>query len=170
MALMPSRVSSSTEDFRLNREAYLARVADLQRRRSEASAGGPERARRLHKQRKQLLPRERVERLEEARQELEKIRAAKPDAESKVEARASETEPQARMMKQGDGGYAPSYNVQLSTEASNGCIVGVGRSQSGSDYRELPAAMERVREQAGKRPAQVVVDGGFTTGATRAIP
>ncbi len=57
MALMSSRVSSSTEDFRLNREAYLARVADLQRRRSEASAGGPERARRLHKQRKQLLPR-----------------------------------------------------------------------------------------------------------------
>ncbi|WP_293388995.1 carboxyl transferase domain-containing protein [Nevskia sp.] len=60
MALMSSRVSSSTEDFRLNREAYLARVADLQRRRTEASAGGPERARRLHKQRKQMLPRERV--------------------------------------------------------------------------------------------------------------
>ena len=60
MALMPSRVASSTEEFHLNREAYLARVADLQRRRSEASAGGPERARRLHKERKQLLPRERV--------------------------------------------------------------------------------------------------------------
>ncbi len=60
MALMPSRVASSSEDFRLNREAYLARVADLRQRRSEASAGGPERARRLHKKRGQMLPRERV--------------------------------------------------------------------------------------------------------------
>jgi hypothetical protein len=66
-------------------------------------------------------------------------------------------------MKQGDGGYAPSYNAQISTEASNRCIVGVGLSQSGSDYRELPAAMDRVEEQAGQRPGQAVVDGGFTS-------
>jgi transposase len=107
--------------------------------------------------------RERVERLEAALAELEKLRSDKADAEEKAHARASVTEPQARMMKQGDGGYAPSYNVQLSTEASNRCVVGVGLSQSGSDYRELPAAVERVEEQAGKRPGQVVVDGGFTS-------
>lgn len=107
--------------------------------------------------------RERVERLEQAREELEKIRAVKPDAESKAKARASVTEPEARMMKQGNGGYAASYNVQISTEASNRCIVGVGLTPSGTDYGQLPAAMERVEEQAGKRPAQVVVDGGFTS-------
>ncbi|MDT0496388.1 carboxyl transferase domain-containing protein [Algiphilus sp. W345] len=57
---MSSRVSTAAADYRLNREAYLARVADLHRRRSVASAGGPERARRLHKERKQMLPRERI--------------------------------------------------------------------------------------------------------------
>jgi transposase len=107
--------------------------------------------------------RERVERIEKAREELEKIRAAKTKTETKAVARASVTEPEARMMKQGDGGYAASYNVQISTEASNRCVVGVGISQSGSDYGELPGAMERVEEQTGKRPAQVVVDGGFTS-------
>ncbi|MGQ0699931.1 MAG: acyl-CoA carboxylase subunit beta [Panacagrimonas sp.] len=60
MAQLSSRISTATEDYRLNREAYLARVADLHRRRAAASAGGPERARRLHKERKQMLPRERI--------------------------------------------------------------------------------------------------------------
>ena len=30
------------------------------------------------------------------------------------------------MMKHGNGGYAPSYNVQISTDAKAGAIVGVG--------------------------------------------
>jgi len=107
--------------------------------------------------------RERVERLEEACRELEKVRAVKTDAESKEEARVSLTEPEARRMKQGDGGFAPSYNVQLSTEASNRCIVGAGLTQAGSDFTELAAAMERVEGQAGRLPAQAVVDGGFTS-------
>jgi hypothetical protein len=104
-----------------------------------------------------------VERLEEARRELEKVRAVKADAASKEQARVSLTEPEARMMKQGDGGFAPSYNVQLSTEASNKCIVGVGVTQAGSDYTELAGAMDRVEQQAGQLPAQAVVDGGFTS-------
>ena len=37
-----------------------ARIADLHARRAAAAIGGPERARRLHKERKQLLPRERI--------------------------------------------------------------------------------------------------------------
>jgi len=66
-------------------------------------------------------------------------------------------------MKYIDGGYAPSYNAQLTREASNRCIVGVGLTQAGSDYTELTEAMERVKQQAGKLPAQAVVDGGFTS-------
>ena len=62
-----------------------------------------------------------------------KVREAK--REDKEQARASQSDPQARIMKQSDGGYAPSYNVQLSTEASHRIIVGAGVSQSGSDLR-----------------------------------
>jgi 3-methylcrotonyl-CoA carboxylase beta subunit len=60
MAVMKSDVSVASDEYRRNREAYDARIADLRARRAAAVAGGPERARRLHKERKQLLPRERI--------------------------------------------------------------------------------------------------------------
>jgi hypothetical protein len=66
-------------------------------------------------------------------------------------------------MKQSDGGYAPSYNVQLSTEASNRIIVGAEVSQCGSDYGLLIGAVAQVEKNLGRKPAQVVVDGGFTS-------
>jgi transposase len=105
--------------------------------------------------------RERQQRLEQALEEVQKVRQAK--RADKEQARASQSDPQARIMKQSDGGYAPSYNVQLSTEASNRIIVGAGVSQSGSDYGQLIAAVARVEANLGKKPAQVVVDGGLTT-------
>ena len=60
MAVMKSEVSTTSEEYRRNREAYRERIAELHARRAAAAIGGPERARRLHKERKQLLPRERI--------------------------------------------------------------------------------------------------------------
>ncbi len=110
--------------------------------------------------------RERQQRLELAEQELKKLRQSKVGQEAKQEARVSETDPEARIMKQSDGGFAPSYNVQISTDARHKIIVGVGLSQSGSDYGELPPAMDRVEENVGRQPEQAVVDGGFTSRET----
>lgn len=106
--------------------------------------------------------RERQQRLEQALEEVQKVRQAKrsPDKE---QARASQSDPQARIMKQSDGGYAPSYNVQLSTEASHRVIVGADVSQSGSDFAHLIGAVAQVESNLGAKPAQVVVDGGFTS-------
>jgi len=105
--------------------------------------------------------RERKQRLEQALEEVQKVREAK--REDKEQARASESDPQARIMKQSDGGYAPSYNVQLSTDAAHKIIVGTGVTQSGSDYGQLIGAVARVEANLGRKPCQVVVDGGFTT-------
>jgi transposase len=105
--------------------------------------------------------RERQQRLEQALEELEQIRAGKRG--DKEQARASQSDPQARVMKQSDGGFAPSYNVQLSTEASHRIIVGAGVSQSGSDFVHLIGAVAQVEQNLGSKPAQVVVDGGFTS-------
>ena len=60
MAVMKSDVARGSEEYRRNRHAYEARIADLHRRRAAAALGGPERARKLHKDRDQLLPRERI--------------------------------------------------------------------------------------------------------------
>ncbi len=106
--------------------------------------------------------RERQQRLEQALEEVQKVRQAKR-GQDKEQARASRSDPQARIMKQSDGGYAPSYNVQLSTEASHRIIVGTQVSQSGSDFVHLIDAVAQVEQNLGHKPAQVVVDGGFTS-------
>jgi len=112
---------------------------------------------------RQRAAREREERLERAEKELQELRARKSTAEAQREARVSETDPEARIMKQAGGGYAPAYNVQISTDAAQGIIVGVGVSQSAGDWGQLDAAMDRIQEKLGRLPEQVVVDGGFTS-------
>lgn len=110
--------------------------------------------------------REKVERLEQALEEMQKVQAA-PRAESDpTQRRVSETDPEARTMKQGDGGYAPSHNVQISTDAAHTIIVGVGVTQAASDQGQLPAALEEIESNLGRLPQQVVTDGGFTTRET----
>jgi transposase len=117
----------------------------------QRAAGAPERA-----------AREKVEKLEQALQEMQQVQAAQGRAE-KSERRVSETDPESRVMKQGDGGYAPSHNVQISTDAAHGLIVGVSVTQSASDQAQLLPALQEIERQTGRLPQQVVVDGGFTT-------
>jgi len=112
---------------------------------------------------RQRAAREKKERLELALGEMEKIRATKLSKAEKQEVRVSMTDPEARVMKQSDGGYAPSYNAQISTDAKEKVIVGVGVSQCGSDYEELVPAEEKVEETMGRAPEQMVTDGGFVS-------
>ena len=107
--------------------------------------------------------RERAKRIESALQELEKVRETKRGTKAKENVRISRTEPEARVMKHGDGGYAPSYNAQVTTDTTAGMIVGVGLTDEGSDYGQLVPSIERVEAQAGKRPGQMITDGGFTS-------
>jgi transposase len=112
---------------------------------------------------RQRAAREKQERLELALREMEKIRSMKSSKAAKGEVRVSMTDPEARVMKQSDGGYAPSYNAQISTDAREKVIVGVGVSQCGSDYEELVPAEEKVEETMGSAPEQMVTDGGFVS-------
>lgn len=99
------------------------------------------------------------QRLERALEELEKLE--KTRKESEKEPRASETDPEARVMMQSDGGFSPSYNVQISTEASNKIIVAVGVTQEGTDYNQLAEGIDRVKANTTTTPEQIVVDGGY---------
>ena len=111
---------------------------------------------------RQRVAREKKERLEKAFEKVETMRASKTSTQEKKKVRVSLSDPEARIMKQSElGGYAPSFNVQVTTDAKEKVIVGVGVSQCASDYGELVAAMERVQEATGRNPGQTVVDGGF---------
>jgi transposase len=77
------------------------------------------------------------------------------------EPRASTTDAQARVMKMADGGFRPTYNIQLATDTKSTAIVGVSVDNIGSDMGKMAPMNEALAEQYGERPCQPLVDGGF---------
>jgi len=114
--------------------------------------------------RRQARPRaaqERLERIRRAEKELQPPADPRKDEAEKVGARV--TDPEARVMRQGDGGLAPSYNVQISTEARHGVIVAGEVRQAQEDSQERQPALERIEDNTGRLPHQTLVDGSYTT-------
>jgi len=79
------------------------------------------------------------------------------------EIRVSDSEPDARKMRHADGSWAPSYNVQVSTEPKSRMIVGVGVSTEANDTQALLPAVEKVKGNTGQQPRQVIADNGYAT-------
>ena len=118
-----------------------------------------ETSRRMAKAR-QRAARERQERLEQALKEFAQL---EKDGKDKEQRRVSTSDPEARVMKQPGGGYAPSYNVQIDTDAKNGVVVAVGVVQAGNDFEQLGPGIDRVEQNQGKTPQAVVTDGGYVS-------
>lgn len=115
---------------------------------------------------KERALREKQKRLSQALQELaelEQRRCESQQQEKKKAPRVSSTDPQARVMVGAKGACAPSYNVQISTDAKARIIVGVGVSQSSSDAGQLEPAVQRIEKNLGQKPEQMVVDGAYPT-------
>jgi transposase len=106
-----------------------------------------------------------VERLQAALRELQEIQQSKHSDEEKAEARVSITEPEARMMKHGnDGGIAPSYNLQLTTDAEQKVIVHQALTTSSSDGSvNLSKVVDQVEANLDHKPDQLVADGAYTS-------
>lgn len=101
-------------------------------------------------QAQQRAAREKLQRLEKARAELDQLQQGRSEKE-KPEVRVSLTDPEARIMKQNqDGGFAPSYNVQFTVDAKQTVIVGVAVTQAGGDTEQLQPAMQRLQAEAGQ--------------------
>lgn len=105
--------------------------------------------------------REREERLQKAIEQHAEIEAQKKTAEKKENARASTTDPEARVMKMGDGGFRPAYNVQFATDTETQIITGVDVTNSGGDQGKMAPMIEQHQERYGKTPQEHLVDGGF---------
>jgi len=112
--------------------------------------------------------RERAERIEEAIRQCAELQTqreaiAKKSGRKPTEARASTTDPEARVMQFSDGGYRPGYNVQFSTDTQTGVTVGVDVTNSGSDQEQLPPMLDQLQERYDQTPSEAVVDGGFAS-------
>jgi transposase len=116
-------------------------------------------SRRMAKARQRAV-RERQERLEQALKEFEQLEKQDKDKERR---RVSTSDAEARVMKQPGGGYAPSYNVQIDTDAKNAVVVAVGVVQAGNDFEQLEPGVDRVEHNLKETPKAVVTDGGYVS-------
>ena len=111
----------------------------------------------------------RVERIEAAIERIREIATAQNLSEEQLAApkgapRASTTDPEATVMKMGDGGFRPAYSVQFATVTDgSGVIVGVEVTTRGSDQGEMAPMLAQVEERAGQRPDEHLVDAGFAS-------
>jgi hypothetical protein len=87
--------------------------------------------------------------------------AAKKKPAAREEARASTTDPEARVMKLADGGFRPAYNLQFATDTATQVIVGVDASNVGSDQGQLAPMVTQLEERHAQPPGAMLVDGGF---------
>lgn len=170
------RASAGSGSFRSGerlQELYAAAREAVEQLRTEVEED-PGSAERRTKARRQAAAEDRLRRLAEARrahaeiedkraQEAREQRRKKP-REAKP-ARASTSDPQARVMKMGDGGYRPAYNVQITTTVEGTHIIGVSVSNSASDRGLLGPAIDGIGRRYGVLPQQVLADGGFDSKA-----
>lgn len=161
---MRVRASAGAGSFR--REDKLKGYLEAARQRVEAlkqqvdeDPGGERRRSQAARQR---AAREREARIEAALARLPELAEIKKRQGKKPEAaRTSTTDAHASVMKMGDGGFRPAYNVQYGTDTASQIIVGVEVVTSGSDQGQMAPMVEQVTERCGQTPSQWLVDGGY---------
>lgn len=131
-------------------------VAELNRRAAQETSE-PDDARKRAAERR--AAEEKLKRMEASLGMLEQQdRSAKGE-----QARVSVSEPEARKMRTNDGGWAPSYNVQISADAKHKIVVGVDVSAAPADTLQLEPGLRTVEQFCKRKPDCVVADAGYTS-------
>ena len=158
------KASASGNTFRRKEkiEAHLA-AAQTQLDKMNEQAAEEEKVAKRQTAAKQRAARERVTRLESALREVERLQKKKKEDKAKFVARASTTDAEAHVMRNGEGGTVPSYNVQLVTDTTHGFVVNVEATTDAIDYRQLEPALERCKEILSCLPKQLLPMGTIPT-------
>ncbi len=96
---------------------------------------------------------------------MERLQEKKKEDKKIFVARASTTDAEAHVMRNGEGGTVPSYNVQLVTDTTHGFVVNVEATTDAIDYRQLEPALDRCKATLGCLPKQLIADGDYTNHA-----
>jgi transposase len=143
-------------------EEHLAQARELVQTLKTQAESDPGQASRQAQAAKLRAARQREACIDAALQRLPEVAAAKRRGGAKAEdARASTTDADASVMKMGDGGFRPAYNVQFATTCDSQVIVGMEVVTAGSDMAQLAPMVAQVERRLGQAPAQWLVDGGF---------
>jgi hypothetical protein len=159
---MRVRASAGAASFRRRptlEEALAEAEAQVRALRAELQ-DDPAAGNRRQQRARERATRERAERIKGALDRLPELEAKKRP-EDREKARCSTTDPDATVMKMGDGGFRPAYNVQFSTATDSQIIVGVDVVTTGSDAGQMAPMVEQIDSRHDRRPKDVLVDGGF---------
>ena len=161
---MRVRADAGAASFRrqASLQEHLNEAGELVHTLKQQAQTDPGRAKRQAQAARLRAAREREERIQAALEQLPEVAAVKKRNGGKAEeARASTTDADARVMKMGDGGFRPAFNVQFATTCEEQVIVGMAVVNAGSDMAQLAPMLEQVEQRMGQSPAQWLVDGGF---------
>lgn len=165
---MRVRASAGSSSFRRKqtleqRRAEAADQVERLREEQQSATDATSEKRRAAAQKRAAEERER--RLEQALEELEKLRKQKEKKNrgSGDEARCSMTDPEARRMKMPDGGFRPAYNVQFASDGNSRLIAAVDVSNNGSDGGQMRPLHQMICDRYDVIPHDYLVDGGFVT-------
>lgn len=159
---MRVRASAGAASFRRGKtleqcQTEAQQQVEALRKELDADPGGSSKRQQAARRR---AARERSERIRRALEELPEVESKKK-ADKKDTARVSTTDPEARVMKMGDGGFRPAHNVQFATDTASQVITGVDVVNTGSDQGQMAPMVEQHRERHGRPPDEMLVDGGF---------
>jgi len=161
---MRVRADAGAASFRrqASLQEHLSEAGELVQTTKKQAQADPGQAQRKAQAAKLRAAQEREQRIRAALEQLLEVAAAKKRNGGKAEeARASTTDADARVMKMGDGGFRPAFNVQFATTCEEQVIVGVAVVNAGSDMAQLAPMVEQVEQRLGQSPGQWLVDGGY---------
>jgi len=159
---MKVRASAGAASFRRQptlQEALLEAERQVAKLRQELEAQ-PAASKTRQQAARQRAAEERAGRIRAALEQLPQIAESKK-AKDREKARASTTDADARVMKMGDGGFRPAFNVQLATATASQVITGVAVTNSGGDQGQLAPMIEQHQQRYEEQPKEALVDGGF---------
>ncbi|MCE7956736.1 MAG: IS5/IS1182 family transposase, partial [Acidobacteria bacterium ACB2] len=164
---MKVRASAGASSFRRKRtlreclKQAKEQVRELRRELEEDPGAGTRREQAA----RERAARERAGRVKKALERARELEKEKSKKKDKGAVRASTSDPQARVMKMGDGGWRPAYNVQLATDTKSQIIVGVDVTNQGNDQGRIGPMIDQLQERYEVVPAETLVDGGYTAHA-----
>jgi transposase len=161
---MRVRADAGAASFRrqASLDEHLSQARELVQTIKKQAQSDPGLAKRQAQAAKLRAAQEREERIRAALEQLPEVAAAKKRNGAKAEdARASTTDPDARVMKMGDGGFRPAFNVQFASTCTEQVIVGMDVVNAGSDMGQLSPMVQQVEQRLGRTPGEWLVDGGF---------
>ena len=111
---------------------------------------------------REAAARDRLARIDRAIAEIPTVAELKK-RRNPADARASTTDPEARVMRMADGGFRPAYNIQLVTDTKSRVVAGVRVTNKPADWGLMQSSLADLKRRTGRAPRQHLVDGGYSS-------